>query len=71
MHVDRGTGHMLGWAQRNVTRTGAQSSFAYKVPSFWLIFMLLYTVCPRKSGYERMCQYITKYVLNINVIIIL
>ncbi len=27
------------------------------------------TVCPRKSGYERMCQYLTKCLLYINMII--
>ena len=31
--------------------------------------VLTHTVCPRKSGYERMCQYLTKYFLYIHMII--
>ena len=30
----------------------------------------VYTLCPRKSGYERICQYLTKYSLYIYMIII-
>ena len=38
--------------------------------SFFFFLLTYYTVCPRKSGYECMCRYLTKYFLYIDMIII-